>query len=675
MNETYFTGALYQAASLALRPDDVGGVADWTKKHRRIAQGTSPQAGRWDHAWSPYLPEIMDCCAPDHPCSHVTVMKSAQTGVSEAVINWLGFIVDRVPGPTMVVHPTSGAAETWVTEKLNPNIEVTPALSRKILDQVSRSGKGSTMMQKRFAGGFIKVTGANSAPGLRQSTIRFAALDDWDDFPDDLDGQGDPQIMIDARQKTFRDVLGLSKQLRISTPTDKITSRVYRAWLETDQRHFHVPCPHCKTMQVLDFENMHWPGKDDEETSDECRPDDAVFSCRSCGCDIEEKDKTDMLGAGKWVPAHPGPGRQPGFHIWAAYSRFESWAGIAREFEKAKGSIAALKAFFNLTLGLPSDSKGTAPKWEELLARRDGHELGQVPAWAAYLTCAIDVQGDGLYYSVRGWGDRRRSAMVDKGFIAGTTTEEGTAWPELKELLARPLKHALGGDLFIRLAGIDSGFNSNAVYEFCRRNKGVLALKGRSGHGVPAIVQGSRGDVIRRGRKAGQKKKRGLTIWLVGTWDLKSTFYEKLARKVVADDPNDPTVPEFFGYPKDADEEYFQQITAESRIEKKRAGRTVIEWVAEGANHYLDCEIYNEALHDQARLGLLQPHDWARLLEDCKPRPEAQADMFEAAAPVVVDPPAPPPAAPEPKARQEHNNNQTTDDPWVSDTETEGWVR
>ncbi len=631
---------LFAAAALGIRPADAGGVADWAAKHRRIAEGTSAHPGRWDHDWAPFLVEIMDCLSPDHPCATVTVMKSVQTGGTEVVTNWLGFIIDRVPGACLVVHPTIGAGEDWVREKLNPTIEVTPVLARKVAQQRSRSDAGSTFMHKKFAGGFISITGANSAAGLRQKSIRFAVLDDWDQFTDDLDGQGDPTAMVDARQTTYLGA-GISKQLRVSTPIDKATSNVYKGFQESDQRHFEVPCPHCDDRQVLEFENMSWPGKDDDETGPDCKPEEACFSCIHCGCDIEESEKPQMLRDGVWRAKFSGEGRQPGFHIWSAYSRFEFWADIARKYEASKGDRAATKAFTNLVLGLPFDSKGEAAKWEDLFARRDAYKKETVPDGAYYLTCAVDVQKDGLYFVVKGWGDRHRSWTVDYDFIAGTTTEEGDAWDELKTLLARKYPTALGGELGIGLVGVDSGYRADSVYEFVKYKRGILALKGQGGNGVPAIVQGRRAEIVRAGRKAGQKKRRSIRVWHIGTWDLKSTFYEYQARKVAAKDPHDCTVAEFIGFPSDADEIYFQQITSEARVEKKSRGRTIFEWVADGDNHYLDCEIYNMALADQAGLWKFQPHDWARLREACKPQPGAQKDMdalFDGRA-VAVAPP------------------------------------
>ena len=43
------------------------------------------------------------------------------------------------------------------------------------------------------------------------------------------------------------------------------------------------------------------------------------------------------------------------------------------------------------------------------------------------------------------------------------------------------------------------------------------------------------------------------------------------------------------------DMEYAEQVTAEHKVNVRKGGRTVPQWVqkhSHGANHYLDCEVY-----------------------------------------------------------------------------------
>ena len=79
-------------------------------------------------------------------------------------------------------------------------LQQTEGLRKLVRDQTSRSGEGSTALAKRFPGGSLKLAIANSAADLRSSTIRKAFLDEIDEYPDDLDGQGDPFAQTNYRQ-------------------------------------------------------------------------------------------------------------------------------------------------------------------------------------------------------------------------------------------------------------------------------------------------------------------------------------------------------------------------------------------------------------------------------------------------------------------------------------------
>jgi phage terminase large subunit GpA-like protein len=65
---------------------------------------------------------------------------------------------------------------------------------------------------KTFPGGVVVLTGANSAVGLRSMSARFLCFDEVDAYPSDVEGEGDPIALAEARARTFsrRKVLLLS---------------------------------------------------------------------------------------------------------------------------------------------------------------------------------------------------------------------------------------------------------------------------------------------------------------------------------------------------------------------------------------------------------------------------------------------------------------------------------
>ena len=136
-------------------------------------------------------------------------------------------------------------------------------------------------------------------------------------------------------------------------------SRIEKAFAESDQRRFHVPCPHCGTFQVLEWRGVAWP---------EGEPARAFYACQTCGGVIEEHDKPELLAAGEWRASVPGDGRTAGFHLSALYSPFESWGEIAIDFLAARKDPTRLKTWTNLKLGEPFEDRDTAPLAPDTLA-------------------------------------------------------------------------------------------------------------------------------------------------------------------------------------------------------------------------------------------------------------------------------------------------------------------
>jgi phage terminase large subunit GpA-like protein len=600
-----------KAMARGLRPDPRMSVADWAVRDRRLASEQSAYPGPWRHEMAPYLVEIMECLSPTHPAERVTFIKSAQVGASAVLENFIGHAICTAPAPFLVVHPTLDAALDWVTEKLEPTIEVTPALKERVAAQVSRDRRGSTARRKRFPGGWLRASGANSARSLRQSSVRYLAKDDWDEWPFELAGQGDPDTMAEARTISYRKT-GLVKIFEASTPRLKTNSRVLAAYERSDKRKFYIPCPHCDEEQPLSWENLKWTEGD---------PSTAHFVCRINGCIIEEHHKPQMLNAGRWIAEAPGPNRHPGFWIWSAYSRFVAWSHIVTEWLKAQGDPEKLKAFHNLWRGEAWEDRGDAPAWEALLENRLSYKLGELPEGAALITAGVDVQKDRLYFEVVAWGEALRSWSIDFGVVFGDTGGDAV-WSDLSERLSRKYR-ATGGKLWpIDIVAIDAGFNTDRVYDFVRRNSRRYATKGVGGPLAPNLGSPAKMQVT----ATGKKWRRGLQSWPVGTWPLKIELYNRLRQK-----PKNGEYPSrFCFFSADHDEAFFKQLTSESLVRHERGGRVVSEWIVSGQNHWLDCRVMAMAMLELYGAAALSRDAWSALaFSRHAPAPAAQADLGE----------------------------------------------
>jgi phage terminase large subunit GpA-like protein len=576
-----------------LKPDPVDlKVSEWINGRLVLAPGVSPVPGKWSNLIMPYLVEIMDCLMSSHPALTVTIMKGAQSGGSQVILNFLAYLVANCPGATMIVHPTVEAAKSWVKEKLGPTIEANRFLSDKIRGRKSRDA-GNTAGYKRFPGGFMVIAGANSAPGLRQKSIRYLIKDDNDDFPLSLGKQGDPDEMANARQMAYL-ATHTAKRLQVSTPTNKGQSRIGRAYEASDQRRYFVPCPHCGYRQVLRFFPKTWEPFAGGLRFNKEPPWQAHYVCEDCGCVIEHWHKGAMLEAGRWVATKPGPGREPGFALNTLYSPLTAWDDIAKAFFEAKDSHQKMKTFTNLWFGEELEDEGEAPDWELLMKARMDYRLGQVPPGVLFLTMAVDAQRNRLEWAVYGWGIGMTSYLIDWGVIAGDPQDD-EVWRTLDTVRAGTYRTWRGRDLAVQACAVDSGDGAatHRVYLYCRRAETLFAIKGSSDRLAPPIGSPKAMDIAWDGRRI----KGGCLLWSIGTWGLKSQVYGALRRTLkAARSSSEPPLGRMV-FPAGVDEDFFRQLTAEVLVTDPETGKQ--QWKprpGQERNEQLDMAVYARAM-------------------------------------------------------------------------------
>lgn len=581
-----------------IAPDRSVSTSAWVAGHMVLPDG--PKAGElYDPDTTPQLAEIQNCLDTDHPCTRVSVRKAAQTAFTVGVgVGWLGSIIANAPARTLVVMPTLDAAREFNSEKFHPVLEETPVLRRRVAEARSRSVRSSTTLKKRFAGGTITLTGANSTVDLRSKTVRYLLADEIDDWPLDLNGQGDPMDMADARQRAFY-ATGEYKKLEGSTPTIKGASRIDAAFEAGDQRYYQVPCPHCRERQRLVFKNLRFNKE---------YPYNAHYVCAVNGCVVEHHHKRAMVLAGEWVAEAPGPGRHPSFHLDTLTSLLVAWDDIAKAWLDAQGKPEKLKAFVNLWLGESWEERGEAPEWERLYARRAMYPARVIPVGGLLLTGGADVQQDGIYYEVVAWGRDKQSWSLDIGFLEGDTSDpDNDVWRDLDEVYERAYPDAYGNAWRVDAFAVDAGFNSNTVYLWTRARARAYAIKGEDGWAKAAIASTpTKVEVSHRGKR----KRRGAELWHVGTWPLKAEFYAYLRKQGRRD--GHETDPYGYCHFSEAvhDERYFKQLVSEFLKETKIKGRPAKVWHASGPNHFHDCRIYNMAMASRIGVGARTPEQW-----------------------------------------------------------------
>lgn len=592
-----------------LRPEPILQVDEWADNYRYLSQRSSAEAGKWRTNRTPYLREIMRELSTDSPTKEVVFMKGAQIGGSECGLNWLGYIIDHAPGPTMAVQPTVELAKRFSKQRIDSLIEESPRLREKVKPTKDKEA-GNNMLTKNFPGGILLITGANSAVGLRSMPARFLFLDEVDAYPQNVDGEGNPISLARARSRTYKNK---RKILLVSTPTIQGRSNIENAYERSDRRRYYVPCPHCRFAQPLQWKQLRWENNDANTTK---------YICVECEKEIEERFKTQMLARGSWVAENPDPSKVAGFHLSSLYSPlgWYSWSDAVKEFLEAQGKPDELRTFINTVLGETWVEKGDAPDWRRLYERRETYKTNTVSLQAAFITAGVDVQKDRLEMQIVAWGKGKESWVIDYRVFPGDTADASASgpWKNIEKVLQETWEREDKAQLAIRLCAIDSGYNTQNVYDFVRKfpaNR-VIATKGQDSLqmliGSPNAV-----DVWANGKRI----RRGLKVWSIGASMAKSELYGLLRL-------DKPTEEEYklSGYPPgfihfpEFGEEFFKQLTAEQLQKRLIKGFTKFEWVkVYERNEVLDTFILCRAAAAVVGIDRFTEKQWSEMRGETPP--------------------------------------------------------
>lgn len=500
----------------------------------------------------------------DPSIREVVVMKSAQVGWTELLLNVIGYHAHQDASPILLVQPTLEMAEAFSKDRLAPMVRDTPALRDRIADPRSRD-TGNTLLHKTFPGGHVTMAGANSAAGLASRPIRLALFDEVDRFPVSAGSEGDPVALGRKRTTTFWN----RKTLMGSTPTIKGESRIEAAFESGDQRYYHVPCPHCDEFQRLVWAQVKW---------DDGLPETAHYVCQHCGTMLTDSDKTQMLRQGVWRESKPSKGIAS-FHISELYSPWVTWAEMARSFLEAKRLPETLQAWINTSLGECWEDRGESVEPQGLLARRESYTANSLPPGVLLLTAGTDCQDDRLEQTVWGWGRDEECFRVCHTILKGDPGSSAI-WAEHDELLKRRFRTDDGRELVIEACAIDSGgHHTQRVYEYCNKRKQfrVWAIKGFAGQGRLIWP-----------KKASRVGKTAAHLYPIGVDTAKDLIYGRLKRV---------TQPGagYIHFDATLDEDAVNQITSETMVYRVIQGRRVRMWkprTSQVRNEQLDCLIY-----------------------------------------------------------------------------------
>jgi phage terminase large subunit GpA-like protein len=522
----------------------------------------------------------MDCLGRDE-FRLVALMGCAQGGKSEIPLNWLLHTVIYDPADILWCQVDKDMMRDFSVSRVEKMIRHCPSL----LDmQLSHQG-ADNIFSKLFSGMMVRFVWPVAGQFTARPVPRIV-LDDYDNIPEDIEGQGDALTLAQGRQTTFE---GREKGYVASTPALGPHRGIEALVKSGTDETFRVPCPHCNGRFALDFDKhldfvrYGTPGEAEQS---------ARIICPHCGAVIEQSAKYAMMVKGVWAGPQQdvtakgkvtGPERDTdiaSFNVDGLMG-FSSWGRLARLYREAEIAFETtqnerpLRAFYNVRVGrnyVPQLAGDGPIEADDLAARCEEWELGTVPPEVGVLTAAVDVQGNRFEVLVTGWGESSESWLIDRFAILqldnGRTridpSRQVEHWfPLIDKVMRRryPLANAPDETLPIMTTAIDTGgepgVSDNAVKFWAHaRGEGIpnIAITLVKGGNNPRSVLLPAPTYLDR-RSDGRPRKSGPKLWIPNVHELKNMLDARLRRELPG--------PGYIHFPADFEAEWFEELTAE----------------------------------------------------------------------------------------------------------------
>jgi len=468
----------------------------WVQEHIR-----APNGAPFDADSFPWCREV--CEAFDNPRYREIDLqwasRLAKTFISQSIT--LCQMANN-PMPAIFASSREKLAVRMVKRKLYPMLERCAALADQLKPAARRSMYSIDLREMHL---LVSWSGSDST--LADAAAYFLHCNEVDKWSTDASSEADPVELAAERVKEFPD----HKMIFESTPALAVGSRIEPKLLLSTNGRYYVPCPRCSHHQILKIHG------DDEGPGgifwEDMSPDPAValrtarYVCESCAGDIHDEQRARMMRAGRWVPEgqtidkagrlHGTPRRDSeawGGQLSSFYSLQLRWGRIASAYVKCLGRPRRMQNFINSWRGCTFAPQGSTSTPEQLGQRhKTDISQGIVPAWAAFLTAAVDCQEGFFVYQVLAWGPKERGHLVDYGICdsfdevltvlnakyakqGDTFQRDGVEWTENKP--RDPNQQELG----IPLTLVDSSAYTKDVYRFCkthsRKGRLIIPCKG-----------------------------------------------------------------------------------------------------------------------------------------------------------------------------------------------------
>ena len=233
-----------------------------------------------------HLPYLADIARDEHP--FVVIQKSAQVGVTELLINYALWGADSGyagRGNILFLMPTQNVMDDFSQSRVDRALQDNRYLRSRLQPEPPRRKGADSKRLKHLGPGYIYLRGADSRRQIASVPADLVILDEYDQMGDGV---------LELAQKRLTS--SRAGRLIVASTPRYPEAGVNRLFLQSDQRRFYLPCPHCQLRQYLTWDTN-------------VDLDRAVVVCREC------RKPMDVSARGQWKPTAPGNSAIHGYHL------------------------------------------------------------------------------------------------------------------------------------------------------------------------------------------------------------------------------------------------------------------------------------------------------------------------------------------------------------------------
>jgi phage terminase large subunit GpA-like protein len=525
----------------------------------------------WDPSITPYMVKPMNLLA-SRLYEAVIFCGPSRSGKTAALLDcWNGYAAKCNSGDMNIYFPVENDALDYGKRTTRRMHENSPELGALL----SARGSDNNISTVIYRNGMILKLSYPTSGNFSRVTLKYVALTEYDSFPDNVDGEGEPFILakkrvqnamsagmvcVESSPKRVRVEPGWIPDINKPHEAPPVQGGILSLYNRGDRQRWYWKCQHCSER----FEAPPLPDFDNHEDVDTAAKTARVI-CPHCGAIHFQGNRRDLNLEGMWLTEREylGAGGDlsvrshnplASFWLLGCAAAFQTWPSLVanelralREFERL-GSEEALKATRNTDQALPylpeaAKVKRDPSKYRERLEPMDRN---MVPEGVRFLLSTVDVQSRKFVAQVHGIGVGNEKWIIDRFDVQISDRIAANGEPEIIDpsvydedwllLLSKvfgkryPLADGSGRLMPVYAMGTDSGGRagvSSRAYNFwrhCRKEylgNRILLLKGDSNtNDKTPTIRETFPDSDRKGKWQGARGE--VPVYLINTYKVKN---------------------------------------------------------------------------------------------------------------------------------------------------------